>query len=804
MSHHGNKKNPAKAREKGHDQTQPGKPGPPQLNHQGRWRRFGPLLLLVTITILTYLNANHEEFYFDSGRGTMQKFADPGQMVGNLLRSHVIPTGYPITQITFALNRWFNHAVGLDDYDVTTYVVVNVFIHAINACLVYFLVRALVGYIAPTSRPALWIPLAAASLFAVHPMQAASVAYVLQRRGALASLFYMLAVLAWLKARKAPANISTVGGKSLTVSHRWPIRRLLLAAAVPFCYWLSYRSKNMGLTLPFAILAVEFCLRAGDRTVLKRYLKIMVPLAGIVLAGILLFIYHLGMFDPGQFKIHNPDPRVTWGAWEHFLTEARAFVHYWKLLWLPLPRWSCIDHYFDVSRHLLDHGAIVALAFHALLLATAVVGARKGYTLASLGVFWFYIALIPYICLPQVELLVEYKTYLPSVGAALIVAELLWRTRNRVGLKRQILIVAAIAIALMATTISRNRIYQSAENLWLDAIAKSPRNPRPYNNLANVYARQGSYEEAIEYYHKALDVQDQDADIWHNLAVCLSRMGRTDEALRYYQKALELEPGRSDTLSALALLENEVGRPERAATLLEEALATALPQEKPDIYYQLGYVLEQAGLPDRAVAAYQESIRLDPNQARVYNNLALLLVRLERFAEAETAWQRALQLDPGNADYHNNYGDALRLQKRAVEAETCFRKALTLAPQMVNAHINLGRALADQNKFEQAVASYRQAQQIEPDNFFVYLFWGEAMACQGQIEGAIELYRQALRIDPRWVNIHCQTADLLRQLGRTAEAAEHYRSALQHDPQNATARAALETMTTSQPKAIEP
>ena len=465
-----------------------------------------PCVVLFAIAAVAYLNADHEEFLFDSGIHHIDRpehTEGPLQVTRTFWQGRLNPDA-PFTYLTFAWNYSFNKALGLDGFDISTFLIVNVLVHGINACLVFFLVRAMLRQVAPGGPPALWIPLALAALFAAHPMHASSVAYIIQRRGALATTFYLLAVLCFLRVRRRPGYGKESGGASSgdagappKPTSAWPWTRIAEAAAIPILYWFSLRSKNLGVTLPFTLLAVEFCLRAPDRAALKRYLALMVPGLAICTLGMFGFLWMRGLFDPRTFTIHYFGPETSHGAWQHLLTEARVFVHYWKLLLLPLPRWSSIDHDFTLSRHLWDHYAIVAMGFHGLLLVLAAYAALKRYTLAATGIFWFYVALMPYAALPQRELLVEYKTYLPSVGVVLILAEVLRLIRHRVPKVVQASVLVAVAAALLSTTIRRNVIYQSAFNLWSDAVKKSPNHHRPHCNMAIDMATQGKIDQAI-------------------------------------------------------------------------------------------------------------------------------------------------------------------------------------------------------------------------------------------------------------------------------------------------------------------
>ncbi|UCD29869.1 MAG: hypothetical protein JSV03_05160, partial [Planctomycetota bacterium] len=131
--------------------------------------RFVPCAFLFIISAVAYLNADHEEFLFDSAHQNIARAEhteDPIQVTRAFWQGELNPDA-PFTYLTFAWNYFFNKALGLDGFDITTFLVFNIMIHALNACLLYFLVRCFLFYLEPDCTGAVFIPLAAATIFAV-------------------------------------------------------------------------------------------------------------------------------------------------------------------------------------------------------------------------------------------------------------------------------------------------------------------------------------------------------------------------------------------------------------------------------------------------------------------------------------------------------------------------------------------------------------------------------------------------------------------------------------------------------------
>ncbi|MDM8007168.1 MAG: tetratricopeptide repeat protein [Phycisphaerae bacterium] len=640
--------------------------------------RVWPILLLCLLAGICYLNADHEEFLFDSALGHIDNWQnqDLCQAMRHFGRGLLLP-GQQLSSLTFALNAALNRAIGLADFDITTFLAVNVLIHAANACLVYVLIRALLRQIEPGRAPGTWIALAPAMWFAVHPIAAGSVAYVIQRRGSLATFFYLLAVLACLAVRRPVRTQPSSPGAAASPANRW--KRPFLIVWCVVAYWLSFKSKELGLTLPFAILGIEFCIRACDRNSLRRFLALLVPGLAVSVVGMFAFLWYRGLFDPGSPTLRPQAEGELWGPWVHFLTESRAFVHYWKLLLLPLPQWSCIDHPFALSNSLWEHGAFLAIMFHAVLLALAVAAARRGLALAGAGVLWFYAALAPYVLLPQAELFVEYKTYLPSVGAALILAEGLRAIRRRAAMAIQLPVALAIVATLALTTISRNWIYQNALNLWSDAVAKSPDNPRAWTGLAMALADRGDLDKAVSNLHTALELDPTRVQAIYNLGDVFRRKGDIPAAIRQYEQAVSLKEDFS------------LG------------------------HCALGNALLSIGQVERAKHHYNLAIEHQPDFADAHFNLGNILANEANTAGAAEHYRRAIAANPRHASSHSALGNMLWLQGDVLAAIDQYRAALGINPDHAFAHSNLGELLCLRGNFSDGIRHLEEAMRCRPE-----------------------------------------------------------------------------------------
>ena len=138
-----------------------------------------------------------------------------------------------------------------------------------------------------------------------------------------------------------------------------------------------------------------------------------------------------------------------------------------------------------------------------------------------------------------------------------------------------------------------------------------------------------------------------------------------------------------------------------------------------------GIRLASQGSPQEAIAAFRVALRLNPNYAEVYNNLAITLRGLGRLEEAIASYRQALDLDPNNASFHNNLGLALFFQGHPDKGLIHLREALRLKPNYIEAQSNLGNVLVVRGLLEESLASYEECLRLDPT--FAAALWNRSL-----------------------------------------------------------------------------
>ena len=194
--------------------------------------------------------------------------------------------------------------------------------------------------------------------------------------------------------------------------------------------------------------------------------------------------------------------------------------------------------------------------------------------------------------------------------------------------------------------------------------------------------RSGRFDEAIENYYKAIQINPNFSVALDNLGLALSAKGRFDEAIENYRKAVRINPNFSVALDNLGVALAARGRFDEAIENYRQAIQ-ANP-DHPETFFHLGMILGQLGRDREAVAQYQEALRLNPNLAGALNNLA---------------WVLATSSDAGLRDG----AEAVRLAGRACEL-TQYREPLFLG--------TLAAAYAEAGRFPEAVTTAEKAEQL--------------------------------------------------------------------------------------------
>jgi Flp pilus assembly protein TadD len=591
-------------------------------------------LVLLGACLLAYANSFHCQFVFDDWSSIRDNVVvrDLSNWVPGALGYAKNPNRY-IGNLTFALN----YAVG--GLSVTGYHVVNLAIHLANALLVYALVvltfrtpRLAGSELASASRQ---IALAAALLFATHPIQSQAVTYVVQRLASLATLFYVLTVVLYARWRLADRERPAWARAASYLP-------IVLSAV------LAMKTKEISFTLPAALALYELCFLEGRPA---RRIAFLLPIAAASL------LIPLAILDIGKpvGEVLSSAQEVTKVAtpvtrWDYLTTQLAVIVTYLRLILLPVGQ--NLDHDYPVYRSFLEPKVLgSALTLAALVALAAYLYARTARRatrpldpaarLVAFGIAWFFVAIsVESSVIPIVDVIYEHRVYLPSVGlfAAVATGGMLVARRFTPRPGRLALGVAATLAAVLAVaTLARNRVWRDELTIWSDVVEKSPNKTRPHSNVGVALVAVGREREALEHFLAVVRIDPNHVSGYNNLAVQLSRFGRREEAEQYLEVALALKPDHAETYYNLGRMRLEEKRSAEAAALLERAVA--LDPNYGGAWANLGGALNQLGRPAETVRLLEQKDALlrDSAEARFNLGVAYALVGDAAGAQREVA-----------------------------------------------------------------------------------------------------------------------------------------------------------------------
>ena len=251
-------------------------------------------------------------------------------------------------------------------------------------------------------------------------------------------------------------------------------------------------------------------------------------------------------------------------------------------------------------------------------------------------------------------------------------------------------------------------------------------------------------------------------------------------AIHHFEKAVALDPNFLDAYINLGNVLKEARIFDRAVAAYLRALN--LSPSHAVVHGNLACVYYEQGLIDLAVDTYRRAIELQPNFPDAYCNLANALKEKGLVSESEDCYNTALQLAPTHADSLNNLANIKREQGFIEEATRLYLKALEVFPEFAAAHSNLASILQQQGKLNEALLHYKEAIRIQPAFADAYSNMGNTLKEMHDVQGALQCYTRAIQINPAFADAHSNLASVHKDSGNIPEAIQSYRTALKLKP----------------------
>lgn len=497
----------------------------------------------------------------------------------------------------------------------TGYHVTNLVLHIVSALLVWAILRRLQ---IPGAR-------LAALLFAVHPVNVESVAWIAQRKDTLALVLFLLSIYWFLK--------SQITEKKAGVSTPWFV--LSMAAFV-----LAMLSKSSVVVLPFLLLLIVWWRRGlswWDGVRVLPYLAVAVVL-------VLVHLHVQGTLSAEPIRDATFADRLVGAGAAIFFYLYKALVPIHLLFIYPM--WSLDAHNLLWWLPLAAAVAITALLWWY----------RDGWGRPLLFAWcWFCISLLPVMGFVDVgfmrhSLVADHYQHIAIIAVVALVAAAVtkWGQRVQLPTGRTVIAEGVVLVSLLTLfTLRQSELYASPLSLYTATLEGNPDSRAAHNNLGVALVEHGHFYEAIAHHEAALRIDPSFTQTRINLAVALSSAGRLDDAILQYKTALQNDPSHALAHHNLAAALAQTGRREEAIAEYKAALAI-----KPLLatHMNLGGMLANAGRLDEAVAQFRAALEMSPSNPVIHDALANALAASGQTDEAITHYQEALRLNPANAE----------------------------------------------------------------------------------------------------------------------------------------------------------
>ncbi|MGO8673102.1 MAG: tetratricopeptide repeat protein [Capsulimonadaceae bacterium] len=757
-----------------------------------------PLLVFARTTAFTFVNWDDDKHILKDQ--WMYPAPDIGHFWSQAFQNLYIPVSYTFWAILSGIARTgapvtisgFPHVYDLNP---AVFHGATLTLHALNAVLVFFLLRRFVKHDAACAAGAL--------LFGIHPLQVESVAWISETRGTLSTLFALLAALAYFRAAD-PAGRATAARRNSasddTTRYAW------LAAATAL-FVMALLCKPNVVIVPVLVFVLDFLLLKRPVTQSAPVLGVWVVIAGIIVA---------------TTQTAQPIPKELLPTESHgLITASAALSFYFDKLFLPIklgpdygwtPLW--LSHQKWPPFTLLFSAAVIA--------AIAFTWKRLPYVAA--GLLLFAGALLPVLGLVpfgyQVySTVADRYAYVAMLGPALILAWLLSLRPSPIGFA----IAGVWLVVLAGLSFQQSAIWQNSYTLFKYSINLNPRSfvsycnlgtalendgkhdeaiaamlqsiklkptyKEAYKNLGAIYCTKGQPMDAVPVFQKAEQLDENDAETHNSLAAAYGMENKFQESRDEFEAALRLKPDLESAWGNLAFTDTEFGAWQDASDAATKAVA--LDPSDPNAQYVLYRALTKLGHTDDAAPHLATAQRLDP---------ALIAQRVaedsRKEAMAAQAQQAAAQppppapsTDPAGRAY--NQGMALDSAGNLAGAVVAYRQALAARPQYAEAMANLGLDLGKQGNLPAAATYLQQAVTLRPDLASAHANLGVVLFAQGKAAQAEQEFRTDLKFNPNDVGALCNLAVILGNEGKKTEAIDDLYRVLQLQPNNATAKTEL-------------
>ncbi len=649
----------------------------------------------------------------------------------------------PVTILSFALD----YKIG--KFNPAIYHTSNYLLHLANCALVLFILMEL------GASP--WAALFAGLIFALHPLQVESVAWVSERKELLHAFFALA---------------------SIYLYQRWTRNgNLWLYAVAPLLFALGLMAKPQGVALPFALILVDW---AGGRTFSRKAVLDKIPF--FALAG---FFGALALFTASQG--HEIINRMDFSFIDNICVAAYALTAYlWRFF---IPAGLSAVYPYPVKTAGMLPAAYAWAPLYCAAVFTALAYAARHNRRALAGLAFFVVAIAPTLQLVPVtpSVAADHYAYMPYIGLACALAALagdVLRRKPQWG-KPLFAATGVFVVMLVFVSVGRARVWRDSESLWSDVIAKYPACVTAYSNRAVAYAAEHKVTAMRLDIETGLKLAPDNGPLLTNRCGTKLAMGQLDEALADCNLAIHLAPYMANAWLNRSLIREKHNDTEGA--LSDMKMSLSLDPLNAEIYARLASMYERKGDIAQATRYYTSALAMKPDFTAARQGLISALSKLGETDSLRAFITQGSGVAAGSDRAFVTSGEACLAIGNYQCAEHEFSQAIKLGaktPALLTMRATSYGAL---HRFDSALADFKAALALDPKNIDAYYNRGFMLLALRDYAAALEDMNTVLKLKPNSTAALLMRGGLFLSTGRNEEAADDFTKVLAQDKTSSSA-----------------
>lgn len=294
--------------------------------------------------------------------------------------------------------------------------------------------------------------------------------------------------------------------------------------------------------------------------------------------------------------------------------------------------------------------------------------------------------------------------------------------------------------------------HKQAIKVYDEAISLAQEDWELYHNKGLCYLYLKAFEQAIDAFQEANDIQRHDSTFMQ-LGKVYTLQEKYKEAVEVYMEALDFSPENPEILTTVGLLYLQLGENYRAFDFLGNSLTHDV--KNPRTILAAGSIIQDHNDYDVALVKYRVAAVTTPNSAQLWNNIGMCFFGKKQFVAATSCLKRALYLDPFEWIISYNLGLVHLNTEQHASAFHFLSASINLKPDFPASYMHLAITLSRLDDFENACSAYDKAIEMESDHLF-HLNYAITLANNGDSSGAKHQFAQCKKI---WAELDQETKD---------------------------------------------